>query len=355
VRVFRFFLYFLRFTGVKIMQRTHRRVGFTLIELLVVIAIIAILIGMLLPAIQRIRETAARLQCQNNLRQIAMAALDYESAVKRLPPGCYGPPPDGTRAGQDPSMAPGNRYPWFGTLAATLPYMEQTDIFNSFFKAYPWRWTDPHFKYPNTAAVWWNNPASWAAAQYRIPMFICPSDDPYSRPFVLFVGYSYVDPDPKIGTVYQAYAFPAEVGNVLGRTNYLACGGAFGHPTDPGWDFFDGIFYSQTMVTSAQITNRDGCSNTLFFGEAVGQDNPGDPLTLSYAWMGPGWFFTAAGLDSRWFLWNQFSSHHRGVVEFAFADGSVRGVSKTQSIYPLYIYASGYKDGQYFNHDELAY
>ena len=82
------------------MKRRNVR-GFTLVELLVVIAIIGILVGLLLPAVQAAREAARRMSCSNNIRQVGLAFLNYESAYKKFPPGWGGPAPGGTGTDQD--------------------------------------------------------------------------------------------------------------------------------------------------------------------------------------------------------------------------------------------------------------
>ena len=106
--------------------------GFTLVELLVVIAIIGILVGLLLPAVQAAREAARRMSCGNNIRQVGLAFLNYESAYKKFPPGWGGPAPGGTGTDQDANVGRVGINRWSGTLMA-LPYMEQQQLYTQLF------------------------------------------------------------------------------------------------------------------------------------------------------------------------------------------------------------------------------
>src|SRR5437879_1086509 len=105
-------------------MRDSRRKGFTLIELLVVIAIIAILIGLLVPAVQKVREAAARAQCTNNLKQIGLALHSYHGANKYFPPGYI----DGNT---DPASTPDNDVgPGWGWASFILPYVDQGSLYS---------------------------------------------------------------------------------------------------------------------------------------------------------------------------------------------------------------------------------
>jgi prepilin-type N-terminal cleavage/methylation domain-containing protein len=137
-----------------------KRGGFTLIELLVVIAIIGVLIGLLVPAVQKVRESAARLQCSNNLKQLGLALHQYHDSNKRFPPAYQ------QTSGRQAGAAYGVNYPddnwnglpgWaWGTLI--LPYVEQTALYRSF---------------DLTAPCWAPQNAPFVKA--KVPVFLCPS------------------------------------------------------------------------------------------------------------------------------------------------------------------------------------
>jgi prepilin-type N-terminal cleavage/methylation domain-containing protein len=300
-----------------------RRRGFTLIELLVVIAIIAILIGLLLPAVQKIREAANRLKCQNNLKQIALGAHNYESAHGYLPPGHYGPPPSGLRFDADPVFW---QYQHFGTLPSLLPYVEQDNVH---------RLIQANWDPKATGPVWWSVTANWNVAQTKIPLFRCPSDPDADR-----------TPDVALGIfpfavgANSANATRLEFGgpHPLGRTNYFAVAGGMGRILN-SWDVFTGYFYSQSRTA---ITAPDGASNTLMFGESLGGQFPGR-RDFAYCWMGGTPMPTGYGLPDPTHSW-AFGSKHSGVVLFAFGDGAVRGIRRTVD-YASFVYASGEADG----------
>jgi len=325
------------------MDRTRRK-GFTLIELLVVIAIIAILIALLVPAVQKVREAAARIQCANNLKQIGLAAHAYESANKKLPPGYLGPYP----ATGDPQYPPSYGYQCVGTLAYILPYMEQTAVYSQLMNGVPQDYLSVNAVYGG----FWNYGGPWAAAQAKIPTYVCPSDSPDTNTTGTFVLLHCGNNGQFMGGYFGTP-------NTIGRTNYLGVQGYFGEGFPSS---YKGLFTNRSGVSMNKLTARDGASNTLMFGEALGGPE-GRSRAYSYGWidsaMPTAWGLpTAAQNAAPSDDWWHYSSNHTGIVQFCFGDGSVRGVRSGitgGADYNNFIYISGWMDGAVADVNSIAY
>ena len=217
-------------------SKFRMRTAFTLVELLVVIAIIGILIGMLLPAVQQVREAARRTACANNSRQQMLALLNYENSRQFFPAGWNG---EGSVEGYG-NDSKEFLSPWeerfgnfFGWQAFILPYVEQDNVYKELRLDRGWSETDIS---PETGV---------AVSSRRIPAYVCPSDDTDD-------GHSiYSGPD----------------GDLNGRSSYVINVGSlgFGERPDGLLKAFWGVGWQDSKTTFANMI--DGSSNTLFIGE----------------------------------------------------------------------------------------
>ena len=166
-------------------EQTRSRSGFTLIELLVVIAIIAILIGLLLPAVQKVREAAARMSCTNNLKQIGLAAHNYQSAYSRLPAGMVGPPTPVPVPGQSIWNNPDGHGSALGVMVNLLSFIEQDNvrnIINPALMSSVGAWTTRAIPMPRcrtgsiTITGGYPPTVMYTAGRAKIKTFMCPSD-----------------------------------------------------------------------------------------------------------------------------------------------------------------------------------
>ncbi|VTR98061.1 Uncharacterized protein OS=Planctomyces limnophilus (strain ATCC 43296 / DSM 3776 / IFAM 1008 / 290) GN=Plim_3110 PE=4 SV=1: N_methyl_2: SBP_bac_10 [Gemmata massiliana] len=304
-------------------HRNGLRRAFTLIELLVVIAIIAILIGLLLPAVQKVREAAARMTCANNLKQIGLAAHNYHASYERLPPGYYGGNPGNLNVndtGYSSAMLTGT-----GTLPVLLPYIEQDNIYK---QINPVMFTDSSF--PTTLPGYWETDANtWNMAQVKIKTYLCPSDSDVRAKYTMAYWY-YTSLTANLGADSVGFSYWPSDQN-LAKSNYAPVGGGYGQNGSTNSRFGPGANlrkYAATYGNRSKTTLQgitDGTSNTLAFGEGTATGNG----NFMWHWYNVTAIPTTAGLSndpnaaSAQF---RFASRHTGIVQFALGDGSVRGL-----------------------------
>jgi prepilin-type N-terminal cleavage/methylation domain-containing protein/prepilin-type processing-associated H-X9-DG protein len=286
--------------------------GFTLVELLVVIAIIGILIGMLLPAVQQVREAARRTQCMNNIAQLGLAAHNYDFSNERFPEGVIDPvqgPILSTPSGQHISL-----------FVQLLPYLEQRGMADRF---------DVN---AGTYA-----PVNGPVRELAVPVLSCPSQGyqvcRLALNFSLPVGAEQTDEDAFELT--PTPIDPAGQGTEFAAiSSYAGCHHGSETPIDSD---NNGLFFLNSKIGFEDI--YDGSSNTVLFGEYVPNENwnlgwaSGTRATLrnmgAISDFNTIYSATQAGIAPKPDFVGGFSSAHPGTLNFCMADGSVKALSNT--------------------------
>jgi len=272
-------------------MKIRKNLGFTLVELLVVIAIIGILIGMLLPAVQQVREAARRIDCSNKSRQLGLAVINYESAHREFPPGWMV---------NDQSSLSG--WSW---AAIVLPFLEQENLADQI-----------DFEQPvenNTNVI-----------TEVLPIFLCPSD-PDADILTLDGNVTVVGSGGGSGTTTLAQS-PGSVSLAVARSNYSGVFGTLEVNEDP--ERGNGTFFADSQIGFRQI--RDGSSNTMMIGErrndlgAVTWTGAISGVAEPFARIVGATDLTPNASEERF---ETFRSYHPGGINVTLADGSTQFIS----------------------------
>src|SRR4051812_3364007 len=326
-------------------RQPRKKSGFTLVELLVVIAIIGILVALLLPAIQAAREAARRAQCQSNLKNVALAVLNYEGANKKFPPGFLSQP---------------SQVEAWGWGVFILPYMEEQGIFDQLRPS--GTYLSPvdgtrkgKRNLADVFAAGASNATEIVPLQTPIPVYHCPSDTtPGLVPCdgscaIINPPATSTDTGQWIRSFMGMYSSKLAIKPFLpSASNYVGNHGTIDSPCAGGTDSSgnwvpsqaicnsNGVFFANSQVGLKKIT--DGTDKTFMVGERdhfcqagtwIGAREPTDSQTHSYLWtLGHAYFApnlpSTLGYDT---CTESFSSAHKGGVFFTYCDGSVHFIS----------------------------
>ena len=273
-----------------------RSAAFTLIELLVVIAIIAILIGLLLPAVQKVREAAARIKCANNLKQMITGLHNYHSVYEKFPPAFNTPAP---YVNNFPDCFNG-AWSWSSFL---LPYIEQDNLYRQL-------GISENTMFGGNVESCFPVNVPGQLSQTKLPIFRCPSDT-----------------GPDLNPIRNQHAM----------SNYRAVSGPYTNPYIVVNFDYGGVFYQNSHTRITDIT--DGSSNTLCIGECKYDEVSGQTAAIwagMEGWVAPDsstgivrvsdcmWYVDEASAQVNGTAQQAFSSRHPGGAMFGFCDGSVR-------------------------------